>query len=111
MGRPSRTQAPLWRWRYPAHARAAWASLPASPDVILTDGRCRPACFVTALARITHPATLLRDDHRGRPHYHQVERHLAPARMVDRMAVFEAEPGRLRLEDLAAARALFTDPE
>ena len=110
-GRPSRTQAPLWRWRYPAYARAPWASLPASPDVILIDGRFRPACFLTALARITRPATILWDDYRGRPHYHQVERHLAPARMVDRMAVFEAEPGRLRPEDLAAARALFTDPE
>lgn len=110
-GRPSQTQAPLWRWRYPAYPRTPWRPLPVSPDVILIDGRFRPACFLTALARIDRPATILWDDYLSRPDYRVVERHLAPARMVDRMAVFEAEPGRLGPDDLAAADPLFTDPE
>ena len=62
------------------------------PDVILIDGRLRPACFCTAIMRLTQPATILFDDYRDRPRYQIVERFMTPTRMVEKMAVFAYEP-------------------
>jgi len=111
-GRPSKTQAPLWRWRYRAYPTTVWRRRDLTmPDVILIDGRFRTACFLTSLARLTAPATILWDDYAGRPDYRVVERFLAPARMVERMAVFDAGPGLVTQADLAALKSLFHDPE
>ncbi|MBH8610374.1 O-linked N-acetylglucosamine transferase, SPINDLY family protein [Pseudomonas mohnii] len=62
------------------------------PDVILIDGRFRIACFVTAYLRATKPMIVLFDDYLDRPHYHVVERLLAPTRFVGRMARFDLRP-------------------
>lgn len=62
------------------------------PDVILIDGRFRIACFVTAYLRATKPITVLFDDYLDRPHYHVVERLLAPTEYVGRMARFDVQP-------------------
>ncbi|MEM1429989.1 MAG: hypothetical protein AAGG09_11070 [Pseudomonadota bacterium] len=111
-GRPSKTQAPLWRWRYKAYPTSVWNRRDLTPpDVILIDGRFRPACFLTSLLRLDRPATLLWDDYEGRPEYRVVERVLAPARMVERMAVFRAQPGLVTKADLSAFKSYFHDPE
>ncbi|MHC8383805.1 O-linked N-acetylglucosamine transferase, SPINDLY family protein [Pseudomonas sp. LB3P14] len=62
------------------------------PDVILIDGRFRIACFVTAYLRATKPMIVLFDDYLDRPHYHVVERLLAPTEFVGRMARFDVRP-------------------
>lgn len=66
-----------------------------SPDVVLIDGRFRAACFVTTLARISKPATILFDDYVGRPNYHWISELLPVSEKVGRMAVFYASPGNL----------------
>ena len=62
------------------------------PDVILIDGRFRIACFVTAYLRATKPTIVLFDDYLDRPHYHVVERLVAPTECVGRMARFDLQP-------------------
>lgn len=63
------------------------------PDVILIDGRLRPACLVAAAVRITRPVTVLFDDYVGRPAYHVVEQVARPVATIGRMAEFRLEPG------------------
>ncbi|WDY57916.1 O-linked N-acetylglucosamine transferase, SPINDLY family protein [Pseudomonas sp. PSKL.D1] len=63
-----------------------------APDVILIDGRFRVACFVTACLRVTKPTIVLFDDYLDRPHYHVVERLLAPTEFIGRMARFDVQP-------------------
>jgi len=111
-GRPSKSQARLWRWRYPAYPRSVWRRRDrVMPDVVLIDGRFRPACFLTTLERLDRPATILWDDYANRPDYHVVVSKLAPAHLVGRMAVFHAVPGLVDATDLRSARALFFQPE
>lgn len=62
------------------------------PDVILIDGRFRPACFVAACLRATQPTTVLFDDYVERPDYHVIERLVKPSRIVGRMAEFQVVP-------------------
>lgn len=62
------------------------------PDVILIDGRLRPACFVAAYLRISRPVTILFDDYLDRRSYHIVEELSNPIRMIGRMAEFYLEP-------------------
>ncbi|WP_439111415.1 hypothetical protein [Lentibacter sp.] len=77
------------------------------PDVVLIDGRFRVACLMTTLARITKPVTILFDDYTERPSYHVVERYIKPSETVGRMAVFEAKPGLVTLQDLSEIVATF----
>jgi len=62
------------------------------PDVVLIDGRFRPACFMAVLLRTRKPVTVLFDDYSTRPAYHSVEAFLKPAELVGRMAVFDVQP-------------------
>ena len=62
------------------------------PDVVLIDGRFRPACLMATLLRTRKPVTVLFDDYTTRPAYHSVEAFLKPAEIVGRMAVFEIAP-------------------
>lgn len=62
------------------------------PDVILIDGRFRPACLVAAALRISRPVTVLFDDYFDRPAYHVVERISQPLRAAGRMAEFRLHP-------------------
>lgn len=81
-----------WRkfYRYPT---AIWSeTFFRDPDLILIDGRFRPACFVAACLRIRRPVKVLFDDYADRPAYHVIERLAKPSRVVGRMAVFEIEP-------------------
>lgn len=62
------------------------------PDLILIDGRFRPACLVNACLRITRPVTVLFDDYTNRPAYHVVEKLIKPRQLIGRMAEFHLEP-------------------
>lgn len=62
------------------------------PDVVLIDGRFRPACLMAVLLRTQKPVTVLFDDYIKRPAYHSVEAFLQPTEMVGRMAVFDVQP-------------------
>lgn len=62
------------------------------PDLILIDGRFRPACFVAACLRISRPVTVLFDDYTSRPAYHVVEKLAQPRYIIGRMAEFRLEP-------------------
>lgn len=64
-----------------------------SPDVVLIDGRFRPACFVTTFMRTLKPVIVLFDDYINRPQYHIIEQLAKPERIVGRMAVFHLAPG------------------
>lgn len=78
--------APSQPWRILANSKS-------SPDVILIDGRFRAASFITSLANISKPSTILFDDYAKRPKYHVIERLIKPVKLIDRAAVFEVEPG------------------
>lgn len=77
------------------------------PDVVLIDGRFRPACLMTVLLRTQAPVTVLFDDYANRPRYHAVERFVAPQAMVGRMALFRVEPHRLEPAELGAVMEQF----
>jgi protein O-GlcNAc transferase len=62
------------------------------PDVVLIDGRLRPACFVATCLHIRKPVTVLFDDYVDRPSYHIVENLVKPVEMVGRMARFVIQP-------------------
>lgn len=62
------------------------------PDLILIDGRFRPACLIHACVRITRPVVVLFDDYVDRPKYHIVEQVIKPSRMIGRMAEFRISP-------------------
>lgn len=78
------------------------------PDVILIDGRFRPACFAAACLRITKPVTVLFDDYVDRPEYHNVERLKKPSEIVGRMAVFRLTPGNVAPDTVTAAISMFS---
>ncbi len=80
------------------------------PDLILIDGRFRPACLATACLRITRPVTVLFDDYTDRPAYHAVERFARPARCIGRMAEFHLTPGQVPQADLGRVIDLFARP-
>ena len=62
------------------------------PDVVLIDGRFRPACLMAVLLRTRKPVNVLFDDYTGRPAYHSVEAFIRPSEIVGRMAIFEVQP-------------------
>jgi hypothetical protein len=77
------------------------------PDVILIDGRFRPACLMTAALRIERPVTVLFDDYAKRPQYHMVEDLVRPVRRIGRMAEFRLEPGAVTGEAASLLMASF----
>ncbi|MEZ6022450.1 MAG: hypothetical protein R3C16_03320 [Hyphomonadaceae bacterium] len=88
--RRSRTPAQIARWsRYPAAPWETMADLP-GPYLILVDGRFRVACALMAGKFLQgREGEILFDDHRNRPDYHPVQRHLELQRHVGRMAVYK----------------------
>lgn len=78
------------------------------PDVILIDGRFRPACFVTACMRIEKPITVLFDDYVNRPAYSVIENLAKPKRLIGRMAEFAIEPRAFQPSDLSLLLSLVT---
>jgi hypothetical protein len=78
------------------------------PDLVLIDGRFRPACFAAVCLRITKPVCLLFDDYFDRPQYHEVEALAKPTRAFGRMAEFILEPQSFAPEEITRALSLFS---
>lgn len=81
-----------------------------APDLVLIDGRFRPACFVTCMLRTKKPLTVLFDDYAGRRRYHVVEEFFKPVEMRGRMAKFEVTPKMLPRDHMTRIIGLFTQP-
>lgn len=62
------------------------------PDVVLIDGRFRPACMGAVLLGMQKPVRVLFDDYVQRPLYHMVEKFAQPSQLSGRMAVFDLTP-------------------
>ena len=81
-----------WR-KFSTYPLAVWsAPYFRQPDVVLIDGRFRPACFGAILLGIKTPVRVLFDDYNNRPVYHMVEKFAKPTRLSGRMAVFDLIP-------------------
>lgn len=80
------------------------------PDLVLVDGRFRPACLVTTMLRTKRPLTVLFDDYTDRRGYHVVEKFVEPAEACGRMARFEIVPGAFPQDDLTLLVSLFNQP-
>lgn len=80
------------------------------PDVVLVDGRFRPACLLTVLYRITRPVVVLFDDYKGRAVYHSVEKFVKPVALIGRMARFELQPRAFPIEGITRFIDYFTRP-
>ncbi|ARE40523.1 hypothetical protein RGUI_2382 [Rhodovulum sp. P5] len=97
-GKPVNRKAMENFYRYPL---AIWDAPDFThPDVILIDGRFRVACFCTAVMRIERPTLVLFDDFVVREKYHTVEALAKPVERLERMAVFELEPGMVPRSEL-----------
>lgn len=112
-GRPRRD--PVQRgdhWQsYPNYALNIWDQpFFKHPDLVLIDGRFRPACFLATMMRIERPVTVLFDDYCNRPAYHFVERYAAPVETVGNMARFTLDPMVWPKEDLTQIVQAFLDP-
>lgn len=90
-GRPTGSEG---RANYPDYSAGIWQQdFFRQPDVVLIDGRFRPACFLICAALTQAPVTVLFDDYVERPHYHYIEAVARPVRVAGRMAIFHLVPG------------------
>lgn len=96
---------------WPGYALSVWDRKDfAHPDVVLVDGRFRPACLLTVALKCLRPVTVLFDDYAPRKPYHAVERLLKPVAMAGRMARFEVAPMTLPPDRLAWLVGLYLKP-
>lgn len=78
------------------------------PDVVLVDGRFRPACLVATCLQITRPVQLMFDDYAKRPIYQTVEKIVKPTKIIGRMAVFDLVPGMITPDLMPYAISTFS---
>lgn len=108
-GRPTGNEG---RENYPDYSLGIWRQeFFRQPDLVLVDGRFRPACFLVCAALTSAPVTILFDDYANRPHYHYIEAVARPVRMVGRMAVFQLAPGDFREEHRPLLAKALYEPE
>lgn len=108
-GRPAGTEG---RVNYPDYSRGIWQQdFFQQPDLVLIDGRFRPACFLVTASEIEKPTIVLFDDYGDRPHYHFIEEVASPERMIGRMAVFHLHPGQFKPQHLALLEKALYEPE
>lgn len=79
------------------------------PDLVLIDGRFRPACFAATCLRIKRPVTVLFDDYVDRPKYHVVEQIAAPTEIIGRMARFDLTPEMVSADNTGLLISLFSE--
>jgi len=86
-GSPIDTSKKRTWWHYPT---VGWDRFTgkSGPDLIVIDGRFRPACFLLSLLRAAPGTKILFDDYAERPAYKVVERFVEPTKMLGRSAVF-----------------------
>jgi len=94
--------------KWPLYPSSIWNDIIAregeEPELVLIDGRFRVACFLATLMFAKPETTILFDDYYDRPHYHTVEKYIAPVSRAGRMAEFRTTgtPPRAALIDLMA---------
>lgn len=99
-----------WR-KYHRYPLSVWDRLDfVQPDVVLIDGRFRPACLLAVMYRSNGPVTVLFDDYTSRPAYREVEAFLRPAEIRGRMARFEILPQPFPAERMMDVMDFFTRP-
>lgn len=97
--------------KWPGYPQSVWDRDDfVHPDAVLIDGRFRLACFLTVLANIMRPVTLLWDDYKGRPRYHRAEVFAKPDRMIGRMAMFNLTPQTVSITGKPWVIESFLDP-
>ena len=98
--------------RFPGYALDIWDHPDFEhPDLVLIDGRFRPACLLATAFRITRPVTVLFDDYTGREPYHAIEAMFRPVALHGRMAEFHLEPTPIPADKLAWAMGWFLKPQ
>lgn len=81
------------------------------PDLVLIDGRFRPACLLATAFRITRPVTVLFDDYAEREPYHAIEALFQPTAHHGRMAEFHLKPTTIPADKLAWVLGWFLKPQ
>lgn len=76
---------------WPEYPNAGWSAFAGkpSPDLVLIDGRFRPACFLLSLLRSAPGTNIMFDDYVNRDHYKFVEAFVSPIELFGRTALFE----------------------
>lgn len=98
--------------KFPAYALEIWDHPRfRHPDLVLIDGRFRPACLLATAFRITRPVTVLFDDYAGREAYHAIEAMFRPVAHHGRMAEFHVDPTTIPPEKLAWVMGWFLKPQ
>lgn len=107
-GMPSR---PAAFRKYPGYALSPWVEpVFPEPDLMLIDGRFRLGCFAATVLNATAPLTILWDDYRDRPAYHEAEALLAPTALIGRMARFDVAPRRFSAAEVNRIIPWFSIP-
>ncbi|GAA6179086.1 hypothetical protein NBRC116594_05240 [Shimia sp. NS0008-38b] len=109
-GRPTADQT-FEQWRnFPKYALDIWDQpFFKHPDLILIDGRFRPACLLATMMRIERPVTVLFDDYVNRDRYHWIERFAKPTHTISRMAKFDLVPTQWSKGELTKIVLAFSD--
>ncbi len=81
------------------------------PDLVLIDGRFRPACLLATAFRISRPVTVLFDDYAMRDAYHGIEAMFRPVTLHGRMAEFHLKPTAIPADKLAWVMGWFLKPQ
>lgn len=113
---------PTGKWGMPQAPRSfrSWPSYPLAvwdrpdfeqPDVVLIDGRFRPACMLATAFRTTRPVQVLFDDYAERPAYHAIEEMFRPVALHGRMAEFRIEPTAIPADRLEWVMSFFLRPQ
>lgn len=98
--------------KFPGYALDIWDNPEFEhPDMVLIDGRFRPACLMATAFRITRPVTVLFDDYVGREPYHAIEAMFRPTAFHGRMAQFHLEPTPIPADKLAWVMGWFLKPQ
>lgn len=97
---------------WPRYALSVWERPDfEQPDVILVDGRFRPACLMATAFRTRRPVRVFFDDYAGRPSYHAVEEMFRPVALHGRMAEFHLDPTPIPVDRLDWIISLFLRPQ
>lgn len=97
---------------WPGYALSVWDRPDfLQPDVVLIDGRFRPACLLATAFRTTRPVRVLFDDYAERPAYHQIEEMFRPIALHGRMAEFLVEPTAIPAARLDWVMSFFLRPQ
>jgi hypothetical protein len=98
--------------KFPDYALSVWDREDFKhPDVVLIDGRFRPACLLAVAFRTQKPVTVLFDDYRERDAYHAIETMFKPTKLYGRMAEFHLKPTPIPADQLAWVMGWFLKPQ